>query len=169
MEGGEKEMRKMLLTPLIVCMATLLPMLLMPAVSAQPEETLRSELFAELNWDWVGFGGTSPYTWIGTVWGDINGDLYITLTGASFPGKVELFSETWIIVTDDGEIIEGFDEGVWRFANFKWVANGQVTRATGGWSYLVGYDMHYSGTTTEFPVPFGTPVNGTGTLILSSN
>ncbi len=107
------------------------------------------------------------HTWSGTVWGDINGELYVTLATASFPGKTELFSETWLIETDGG-VIEGFDEGVWRFANFKWVANGKVTGATGGWSYLAGYDMHYHGTTTEFPVDLYTPVNGTGILIASS-
>jgi len=161
-------MRKMLLTPLIVCTVALLSTLWMPAVHAKKPITLKSELFIELNWDWIGFGvGTSPYTWIGTVWGGINGDFYITLVGASFPGQTEHFSETWLIVTPDGEI-EGFDEGVWSFNNFKWSANGKVTGATGTWSYLIGYDMHYSGTTTEFPVPFGTPVSGTGTLILSS-
>jgi len=136
--------------------------------SARPDETLKCELFIELNWDWVGFGGTSPYTWVGTVWGDLDGDLYITLVDASFRGKTEHFSETWIIVTDNG-VLEGYDNGVWRFVNFKWTANGKVTGATGELSYLIGYNMHYSGVTTEFPVPFGTPVNGTGTLILSSD
>jgi len=137
-----------------------------PAVLATPDETLKCELFIELNWDWVGFGGTSPYTWIGRVWGDINGDFYITLEDFEIIGATEHLSETWLIVTTEGKI-EGYDRGVWSFNSLKWEANGRVTSATGTWEYLVGYDMHYHGTTTEFPVPFGTPVNGTGTLILS--
>jgi len=38
-EGGEKEMRKMLLIPLILCMVALLPTLWMPAVHATPPIT----------------------------------------------------------------------------------------------------------------------------------
>ena len=160
-------MRKMLLTPLMLCMVALLLTLGMPATHAKQPITLKSEVFIELNWDWVGFGGSSPFTWIGTVSGDINGDFYVSLVGASFPGKTEHFSETWIIDATDGDLA-GYDNGVWSFINFKWGANGEVTSATGGWSNLVGYDMRYSGTTTEFPVPYGTPVSGTGILILSS-
>ncbi len=139
-----------------------------PIASATVDDTLKCELYIELNWDWVGFGGSSPYTWIGTVQGDINGEIFISLARMpDFFGKTEHFYEIWVIETDDGETITGYDEGVWRFANYKWVANGEVTGATGDWAYLVGYNMHYSGVTTEFPVPPGTPVTGTGVLILS--
>jgi hypothetical protein len=163
--GGGDKMRRL---TILLTSAVVFTFALLPVISATPNDTLKCELYIELNWDWVGFGGTSPYTWIGTVWGDINGELYITLVDASFSGKTEHFYETWIIVTDDG-VIEGYDKGVWRFVNLKWVANGKVTDATGKWSYLVGYNMHYRGVTTEFPVPPGTPVSGTGTLILSSD
>jgi len=149
----------------IVLLALTFTLMLLPAVSAQAKEPLKCELYIELNWDWVGFGGTSPYTWIGTVSGDINGDFYISLEKASISGKTEHFSETWIIKTADGSI-KGFDEGVWRFNNLKWLANGRVTSANGTWSYLVGWNMQYSGTTTEFPVPPRTLVSGTGTLLL---
>ncbi len=166
-KGGEKEMRKMLVTSLMLCMFALLSMLCMPAVYAVQPVTLKSEVFIELNWNWVGFGGSSPFTWIGSVSGDINGDFYVSLVGASFPGKTEKFSETWIIETANGDLT-GFDEGTWSFINFKWGANGAVTSATASYSNVVGYDMRYSGTTTQFPVPPGTPVTGTGILILSS-
>jgi len=162
-------MRKMLMAALLMCTVALLSTLSMPAVSAQPKGALKCELFIKLNWNWEGFPWGTPgskYTWIGTVWGDINGNFYVTLQGASYPGKTEHFSETWIIVTVGGSI-KGFDDGVWASANLKWVANGRVTEADGTWSYLVGYNMHYGGTTTEFPAPVGTPVNGTGTLHLS--
>jgi len=163
-------MRKMLTAALLMWTVALLSTLWMSAAHATEPITLKSEFFIELNWDWEGFPWGTPgskYTWIGTVWGDINGDLYVTLAGAWLPGKTEHFSETWRIETSAGAI-EGFDEGVWSFNNFKFAANGKVTGATGTWSYLVGWDMHYRGRTTEFPVPYGTPVNGTGTLILSS-
>ena len=150
----------------LLALAMVFAFVLVPMASATVDETLKCDLYIELNWNWVGFGGTSPYTWIGTVEGDINGEIYITLVGASFPGKTEHFSETWTIVTDDG-VITGYDEGVWRFVNYKWVANGEVTGASGTLSYLIGYNMHYSGVTTEFPVPPGEPVSGTGVLILS--
>jgi len=163
-------MRKMLTAALLMCTVALLSMLWMPAVSALPRGALKCKLFIALNWDWEGFPWGTPgskYTWIGTVWGDINGDFYVTeAAAASYPGKTEHFSETWIIVTD-AALIQGFDEGVWRFKTFDWVANGGVTSASGAWSYLVGSNMQYRGTTTEFPVPYGTPVNGTGTMLIS--
>ena len=160
-------MRKMLLISLIVCMVALLPMLCMPAVHSKQPITLKSEVFIAFNYDWVGVGGSSPWTWIGWVSGDVNGDFYVSLVDASFPGKTEQFSEIWLIETTDGDL-EGFDKGVWSFINFKWGANGKVTSAPEDWSYLLGYDMRYSGTTTDPFVPDGTPINGTGTLILSS-
>lgn len=131
-----------------------------------PGGVLKSDLLIELQWDWVGFGGEDLCTWRGTVEGDINGAICITLVSASFPGKTEHFSEAWTITTDDGDIEGVVHKGVWRFANFKWVANGEVTGATGSWSDLVGSRWHYSGTTTEFPVPPGTLVTGTGTIML---
>jgi len=152
----------------LLALTAVLTLVFAPAVSAKPDETLKCDLYIELNWNWIGFGGTSPYTWIGKVWGDINGEFYITLEDFEIIGNTEHFSETWLIVTAEGEI-KGFDEGVWSFNSLRWEANGRVTSATGTWEYLTGYDMHYHGKTTEFPVPFGTPVNGTGTLIISSD
>jgi len=140
-----------------------LTLMSVPSVSAKPKKILRCEVYIELNWDWVGFGGSSPYTWIGTVSGDINGKIYISLIEGSFSGKTEHFSETWLIETSNGKI-EGFDEGVWSMSNYKWIANGRVTGADGIYSDLVGANFQYKGTTTEFPVPKGTPVSGTGKL-----
>jgi hypothetical protein len=159
-------------------MVALLPTLWMPAVSAQPEDTFRSEIYIELNWTWIGFAEEpgypwglpivhEEYTWIGWVSGDINGDLYVALVAATFPGKTEHFAEIWRVETDAG-VIEGFDVGVWSFINWKFMANGKVTGATGAWSYLEGYDMHYRGTTTNPDVAPPTLLSGTGIMILSS-
>ena len=156
-------MKKILSGALLMCTVALLSTLLVPAVSAQPNKPLRCETYFELNWDWVGFGGTSPYTWIGTVSGDIEGDVYITLIGATFPGITEHYEETWEIVTADGSI-EIYHKGVWSFKTFKCKSNGYVTDATGDWAYLDGADVHMRGVTSEFPVTPPTPVTGEGTV-----
>jgi hypothetical protein len=118
---------------------------------------LRCEL--EMDVDWANM------KWDGTIAGDIDGSITIFEMGASFPGKTEMFHETWLIETDSGSI-SGFDNGVWSFVNFKWVANGRVTAATGSWAYLVGANMHYSGTTTEF-LGVGNPIHGTGIVMIT--
>lgn len=156
---------------LITLLALAFTLALVPAIPAQAKKPLNCELYMEVNWDGPPWG-PEPYTWMGTVWGDINGDFYVILREAIFPGmdahgmvKTEHFVEEWIIEnTTEGWMIGGFDEGVWSIANLKWVANGRVTSATGPWSHLVGSNMQYSGTTTEFPVPPGTPVSATGRL-----
>jgi hypothetical protein len=117
----------------------------------------RSKLKLDVDW--------ANMKWDGTITGDIEGSITIFKEGATFPGKTEHFNETWVIQTDSGSI-SGFDNGVWNFKNFKWVANGQVTAATGSWTYLVGCNMHYSGTATDF-LGDGTPISGTGTLMIT--
>ena len=153
-------MRKMLLTPLIVCMVVLLSTLSMPAVSAQPMKPLRCELEIEL--DWVEF------KWFGTITGDIEGTFTIFPDPEpSFPGILEHYLETWVIEieTDDGDTIELIQEGVWSFKTFKFKSNGWVTAATGTWAYLLGSDAHVRGVTTEFLGP-PYPIYGTGTMWL---
>ncbi len=156
---------------LVLAAALVFTLALVPAVSAKPGGALKSDLSIALNWDWVGFpGGTTPCTWVGVVSGDINGDICVTSTGAWFPGNTQHFTELWTITTSDGEI-EGVvqPKGVWRFANFKWVANGEVTGATGAWSDLIGSRWHYGGTTTTPFVAPPTPVTGTGALVISGS
>jgi hypothetical protein len=126
-------------------------------------------LRVDLNWDFVGFGGTSPYSWIGTVSGDITGDLYVALVDAWFPAPgTEHFIEEWGIETFDGWI-NGTSKGKWTMANYKWVANGEVTYAEGQYAHLVGSRFQYRGTTTEFPVEPPTPVSGTGKMHITLN
>jgi hypothetical protein len=125
-----------------------------PTVSAQPNKPLRCEVFIALNPPHL-----RPPTWIGTVSGDIEGDLYVTLIGATFPGITEHYEETWEIVTADGSI-EIYQKGVWSFKSFKFKSNGYVTAATGAWTYLVGADVHMRGVTTD---PFAVePCTGEG-------
>jgi hypothetical protein len=128
-------------------------------VAAEPMKPLRSEASFMLNWDWVGVGGTSPISWIGTIWGGIEGDVTLSAIQATFPGITEHYSETWVITTSTGTITM-YQEGVWSFMSFEFKSNGWVTDATGSWTYLVGSDAHVRGVTTPFPVPQGTPVIG---------
>ena len=150
-------MRKMLLTPLIVCMVVLLPTLSMPTVSAQPMKPLECELELELLWEPI------PH-WEGTITGDIEGTFTQTLIWASFPGFTQHYMETWEIVTADGSF-EIYQEGIWSFKTFKFKSNGWVTDATGTWEYLIGSDAHNRGVTTAFLGP-GIPIYSTGTMWL---
>ena len=156
-------MRKILTSTLTLFIVALPSLLCMPKVTAQPNSPLRCEVQFQLNWDWVGFGGSSPYTWIGTVSGDIEGTATLSLIGASFPGITEHYSETWIITTTTGTITI-HQEGVWSFKSFEFKSNGYVTAATGEWTYLQGSDLHARGVTTTFPVPPPTPVSGAGIM-----
>jgi len=164
-KGGGKEMRKMLLTLIIACMVVLLSTLSMTAISSAKSVTpLKCELYFALNWDWVATG-VGP-TWIGTVQGDITGNIYFYAVGATYPGVVEHFAETWLIETGAGSIW-GLDDGVWSFKTYEFKSNGQVTGATGDLTDSVGCYLHIRGVSTAFPVPFGTPVTATGTLLIS--
>ena len=168
---GEKRVRKMRKKTILLCIVSILSLsvLLAPTSIAKPETMLNCDVFITLNWDFVGFGGTSPYSWIGTVTGDVNGDLYVAMQEAWFPSPgTEHFTEEWLIVTFTGNII-GEVEGKWTMSNYKWVANGEVTDATGDWVYLIGSQMQYGGTTTEFPVPPGTLVTGEGSMHITHN
>jgi hypothetical protein len=162
-------MRKKTILLYIVSILTL-TMVIAPIVSAQSSKLLKCEFYIDLNWDFIGFGhGTSPYSWIGTVSGDISGPLYVAMTDARFPAPgTELFTEEWGILTADGWI-NGTNKGKWTMANYKWVANGEVTYACSEYEHLLGSRFQYRGTTTEFPVPYPTPVSGTGTLKITYN
>jgi len=151
-------MRKMWTAGFLMCIVALLSTLSMPAVSAQPNKPLRCELSISLDWD--------KFEWVGTVTGDIEGDYTIYPKGATYPGSTEHFFETWKIVTTDGVVIEGFEEGVWSFKTFKFRANGRVTSVidpSGALSHLVGSNMRIMGTTTAYLGP-GVPITGTGIL-----
>lgn len=135
--------------------------LVAPVGAKRSQKLLRCELSIEVNW--------AEGKWLGTVAGDIEGSIALTPGEAHYPGKTEHFFETWVVEGDDGSVLEGFDEGVWRFQNCKWVSNGRVTVASGTLSHLTGARMHTSGTTSEFLGP-GNPLTGTGILlILPSN
>jgi len=109
----------------------ILSALSVPAVTALPYRPLKLGLEMNLFF-------TDPLHWEGTVTGDIVGDIIVTEGLPSFPGKTEHFFETFVITTAGGDTIQGYDEGVWSFQTFKWMANGRVTSATGIWAGLIG-------------------------------
>jgi hypothetical protein len=84
---------------------------------------------------------------------------------ATFPGITEHFDEDWTITTTDGAVLKGHDLGVYNLYTFRFVANGEVIEASSpAWEFLVGYQMHFSGTTT--PLVIGGDVHATGTIAL---
>lgn len=109
----------------------------------------------------------SPY-WQGmvtTLAGDLVGSIKVTENPATFPGMTEHFDENFEITTTDGAVVSGFDLGVYNLNTFKFRANGWVTDASmPAWEYLVGYKVHFSGTTT--PLIIGGEVHAIGTLML---
>ena len=83
--------------------------------------------------------------WIGTISGDINGDMSFINTGGAYRGSSEHFWEKWLITGTGGNMLAGTDKGVVVYANLTYRMNGEVTEATGDWAYLLGRPIHASG------------------------
>jgi hypothetical protein len=86
--------------------------------------------------------------WVGTVSGDITGEMWFWATGPIPPkdvGKVHFFTEDWLIIDGDGDKIQGIDKGLTGFANWKFRMNGLVTDATGKFANLIGHHVHMHG------------------------
>jgi len=137
-------------------------MLALPAVAqADSEDIYRQEVHISNN--------LKPPMWLGTVSGDINGSVKFQPQPAYsyVVGSVKHFYEIFTITTISGDVISGYDVGVWNFSTFKFRAQGWVTSATGAWAHLVGYKYHEMGVTTEFPPPTGV-ITGTGSMFLAA-
>ncbi len=90
--------------------------------------------------------------WEGTVKGDIRGTLELYESPANFvEGGLEYFFEDFIITTAKG-VIQGTDAGVYDLTTSDFWAHGQVTEASGHWTFLVGYTLFEWGTTSPFGV-----------------
>lgn len=151
-------MRKMLLTPLIVCSFALLLMALMPTVAAK---TLKFQ--ANIVYDDYEVAGPHPdhpetEYWMGEITGDVTGTCYFWEKPPRFAGKVEHFFEDFNITFADGWI-SGYDIGVWNFATFKFRASGRVTDASSGYADWIGCKFFEVGTTCN-------PFDEEGNLVL---
>lgn len=120
----------------------------MAGVWAQPNKPLRTVMEWDVVWG-------PPIGWVGTVSGDIEGTITVTLVDARWTPKTEHFLETWVIETNTGEIW-GEEEGV-AAPNGRGLANGRITYATGDWTDLEGCRYHWSGTGEVTPNPPGPP------------
>ena len=148
-----------------------LTMVITPIVTAKSNNLLNGDVYIELQWDSVIFGGTNPYSWIGTVSGeDIQGVLKVALLDAWFPALgVEHFTELWRIEPVTGGYIEGENKGKWTMVNFKWIANGEVTGASEEWEHLIGSKWQYGGTTDDPSVGPPNLVTGNGKFHITHN
>ena len=158
--GGGESTRRMIVATLVICMFTFVSTLSVPAARANSddEKPLRCVMEADVVW------ATPPY-WQGTLTGDISGSIIIMENPATFPGQTEHFDESFTITTTDGVVIKGYDLGVYNLKTFKFRANGGITEVSSpAWEFLVGYEMHFSGTTT--PLVIGGEVHATGTIML---
>ena len=150
----------MLFAALVTCMFALVCVLSTPSARAQDDDAERLVCAFEADVVWE----PTPY-WTGTVTGDISGSIIIMENPATFPGKTEHFDESWTITTADGVVLKGYDLGVYNLKSFKFRANGEVTEVSSpAWEFLVGYQMHFSGTTT--PLVIGGYVHATGIIAL---
>ncbi len=124
----------------VALLALAFTLILVPAVLAQPNKPLRVVMHWDI--DYTIF----PIGWSGTVSGDINGDITVTLVDARWTphDKTEHWIETWVIVTDSGEIL-GEEEGAASMASPKCGARGRITGATGEWTHLIGCIFYWKG------------------------
>ena len=145
-------MRKKNVVLLAVTIVTV-SILILPLVAAKPETRLNGDVYIEFVDFTVPFPDSAYYcSFVGTVEGDIEGDLYVTLVDVWYDpagDKVEHFVEYWRIEPYSGGYIQGENLGKWTFSNFKWVANGEVTEASETYEHLIGSQWQYRGTTTD--------------------
>ena len=150
----------MIFAALVTWMLALVCALSMPGIKAQDDEPelLICTFEADVYWE------PAPH-WVGTVSGDISGSIVMMENPATFPGMTEHFDESLTITTTDGVVIKGYDLGVYNLNTFKFRANGGITEVSSpAWEYLIGYNMHFSGTTT--PLVIGGDVHATGSIML---
>jgi len=150
----------MIAATLVTCMFALVGAFAMPGVAAQDDEPERLICTFEADVVWAPI----PY-WTGTVSGDISGNIILMENPATFPGATEHFDESLTITTTEGVVITGYDLGVYNLKTFKFRANGGITEVSSpDWEYLVGYNLHFRGTTT--PLDIGGYVHASGTITM---
>jgi hypothetical protein len=153
-------MKKFLVLTLICVLV--LPLMWVQPVSAGGKGLKNISCDQMIVYDW----GAGSNHWVGNLSGcPIAGTVEYWETDLNFSvGKTEHFFEEFLITTPTGTI-SGMEKGIWNFATFKFRAEGWVTKATGEWTYLVGYKFHEMGTTTDPNI--GTAIYGPSTMFLT--
>jgi len=156
-------MRTVLLAALVVCMFALMSVLSVPVVSAEDNEVGPLRCTIDIMIDKTVTPPPPPH-WVGTIDGDIVGTIELwPIPDESYnvgPGpNVRHYAENFVITTKAGDVIKGYESGVWTFSTLKFRSHGMVTDATGDFAYLVGYTTHQMGMTT----PMGPKIWGEGT------
>jgi hypothetical protein len=157
-----RRLRKVLFATSVACALAFMSMLSVPIASAKSCEPKPLVCTFVLTFD---PNAPDPH-WEGPIAGDIVGtmQMYERWSDNYVVGGTEHYFEDFIITTSNGDVIKGYDKGVWNFATFKFRDIGWVTEASGDWAFLVGYHVLGMGTTTPYPpVPPETTVVGTGT------
>lgn len=148
---------------LVVCMLAFMSAVSMAPARAQSDEIAPIVWLMEMDVVWA----PSPH-WIGTLAtpeGDLVGSILVTENPATFAGMTEHFDEDCTITMTDGAVITGYDLGVYNLNTFRYRANGWITEVSSpAWEHMVGYKLHYSGTTT--PLVIGGEVHASGTIML---
>ena len=158
-------MRKMLLTPLIVCLVAFLSMVWMPAVTAKTLRCNQTIVVDEYPEAGPNHPGEYVY-WKGTITGDITGTVYFWENWERnyIVGSVEHFFEEFYIDLGDGWI-SGYDNGVWNFATLKFRSHGFVTAASENYAGMIGNFFFEEGYTTDPDLGF--PITGTCTSFIA--
>jgi hypothetical protein len=173
-------MERKTITTLVMLSILVLTLVTVPAVSACPKVPnkpdkhhmpLRS--FMVMSYD---LKDPTEHPWRGYVFGDIMGKMevwenykqqnYLADTDGDGVYDTEYFFEKLIITTNKG-VIQGWDAGVWSFADFKWSAYGEVETATGYWKCLVGCKVsEENGVTTDPFDPNAAAIIGWATITI---
>jgi hypothetical protein len=151
--GGEKwSMRtKAVAIMTILMFAMALPLASVPAVLAHHDGSPHHPLLLKAESTIIYDPTVNDNCWLGTVAGDVKGTVAFCETPANYVvGTTEHFFETFTFTTAHG-VITGFDNGLYYFGKppYLFWSSGQVTGATGDWTYLVGYKYFEVGTTSD--------------------
>ena len=155
-------MRTVLSAALVVCVFALMSILSVPMVSAEDNEVGPLRCTIDIMIDKT----VPPPHWVGTIDGDIVGTIELwPIPSESYNvGKVRHYAENFVITTNAGDVIKGYESGVWTFSTLKFRSHGMVTDATGDFGYLVGYTTHQMGMTTAM----APKIWGEGTEMITS-
>ena len=133
----------------------ILTLVMIATVEARP---LRNEVTLEFQGGTTWVPDHGWLTWSGKLEGDIEGTIYIYATGPpKDTGESSHFLETWEIIGEGDNWLNGSDTTLVNWANNKFMTHGVVTEATGDWAHLVGRRFHASGIIDWLTSPFSAP------------